>query len=144
MLNQSADLGFKIESVLVCDDIRQEKNGKMILIGVYTGSIVVPTIPAALGLSIWMQARSLEDANTLAVKIEAVSTDPEKSSETIHELAGFTSSDGKDFILAMGRVPVQIVGAGYLSVQTRYGGRGWTEVIRKEVTIAPLENASST
>lgn len=35
-------------SLIVCDDVRQEINGKLILIGVYTGDIVVSALPVTL------------------------------------------------------------------------------------------------
>ena len=39
-------LGYKISSVLICDDIRREASGKEILIGVYSSDIIVSSIPA--------------------------------------------------------------------------------------------------
>jgi hypothetical protein len=39
---------FKIRSVLICDDIRQEVSGKEILIGVYNDSMLFNTFPARL------------------------------------------------------------------------------------------------
>jgi hypothetical protein len=38
----------KIRSVILCDDIRREDNGKEILIGVYNGVILFPKFPAVL------------------------------------------------------------------------------------------------
>ena len=40
--------GYRVSSVIVCEDIRQEANGKQILIGVFSGDIIVGTIPANL------------------------------------------------------------------------------------------------
>jgi hypothetical protein len=45
---------FKVRDVLVCDDIRTEDNGKQILIGVYTGNILLNEFPASLLLSFWI------------------------------------------------------------------------------------------
>jgi len=39
---------YKLVSTIIADDIRKENNGKEIIIGVYTGVIIVPTIPAIL------------------------------------------------------------------------------------------------
>lgn len=39
---------FKLTSLIVCDDIRQEVTGKQILVGVYTGTIILSSFPAAL------------------------------------------------------------------------------------------------
>jgi hypothetical protein len=43
---------LKIISVLICDDVRREENGKEILIGVYSGDIIVTRFPAAMALTI--------------------------------------------------------------------------------------------
>jgi hypothetical protein len=48
-------LPFRVASVVVCDDIRVEQNNKFILIGVYTGNIVVGGFPAEIGLCWWIQ-----------------------------------------------------------------------------------------
>jgi hypothetical protein len=37
-----------IRSVIICDDVRREDNGKEILIGVYNGVILVPRFPSVL------------------------------------------------------------------------------------------------
>lgn len=46
---------MKISTALVCDQIRQEDNGKFLLIGVYSGSIVVNTFPATFPLALMLQ-----------------------------------------------------------------------------------------
>lgn len=50
---------LKIRSVIVCDDIRKEANGKEILIGVLAGVVNVPCVPIA--------------APTLGIRIEFIS-----------------------------------------------------------------------
>ena len=47
-----------IGNCIVCDDIREESNGKKILIGVYGADIVVPVFPAVLSLQIYMEVPS--------------------------------------------------------------------------------------
>lgn len=44
---------------LFCDDIRQEANGKFILIGVYSGEMNVGSGPASLMISTWLQISGL-------------------------------------------------------------------------------------
>jgi len=39
-------------SAIFCDDIRREDNGKELLIGVYSGSLQVPILPAPVMLSV--------------------------------------------------------------------------------------------
>lgn len=42
------------QSIVLCDDIRREDNGKLMLIGVYTGDIVSAEFPAYLSLRLFM------------------------------------------------------------------------------------------
>lgn len=45
----------EIGAVIVCDDVRREQTGKDILIGVYSGSIVITTFPFQLPLALWIE-----------------------------------------------------------------------------------------
>lgn len=44
-------------SGLLCDQIRQEVNGKLFVIGAYTGDMVFPGFPAAIPLAMLAQVR---------------------------------------------------------------------------------------
>jgi hypothetical protein len=44
-------MAFRHKYTLVCDEVRQENNGKFFIIGLYTGPIVVTQFPAPLGLT---------------------------------------------------------------------------------------------
>ena len=44
-----------VQSALICEDVRTELNGKLILIGVYSSDIGVPQFPTRMNLSVWMQ-----------------------------------------------------------------------------------------
>jgi hypothetical protein len=50
--------------VVVCDDIRQEKTEKFILIGVYAGSIIMNELPNLLKLSFWLLIDTRENNDT--------------------------------------------------------------------------------
>jgi hypothetical protein len=43
---QMSDRGYDVVSALVCDDIREERSGKEILIGVYNSAIIFNQFPA--------------------------------------------------------------------------------------------------
>jgi hypothetical protein len=45
----------KFTAVVLCDDIRREISNKDILIGVYSGDIVVPTFPAFINAAFWLE-----------------------------------------------------------------------------------------
>lgn len=48
-----ADL--QVTAVVVCDDIRKEVTGKDILIGVYSGDILVPDLPMVINAAFWIE-----------------------------------------------------------------------------------------
>ena len=47
---------LEFRSVIVCDDIRKEVTGKEILIGVYSGEIVLRSFPNQFPASLWIEA----------------------------------------------------------------------------------------
>jgi hypothetical protein len=56
-------LGYKITSLIICDDIRREASGKEILIGVYSKDIIVKDIPTRLPQLSFRISVALEHAN---------------------------------------------------------------------------------
>lgn len=48
---------FDVETVVVCDFIRHEGNGKDILIGVYGSGIRVAALPTNIALSFWIELK---------------------------------------------------------------------------------------
>ena len=48
---------FDVETIVVCDFVRHESNGKDILIGVYGSGIRVEALPTSIPLSIWIEAK---------------------------------------------------------------------------------------
>jgi hypothetical protein len=47
------DAKLTFESVVICDDVRFENSGKLILIGVYSSDIAVTRFPAQFGLVVY-------------------------------------------------------------------------------------------
>jgi hypothetical protein len=75
---------MRIHNVTVCDQVRVENNGKFLLIGVYTNTILLAQFPSHFGLNIW-----------LLVEPDAVGTRPfsfrakmQKSGAQIFEIDG--------------------------------------------------------
>ena len=56
---------------IFCDDIRQEFNGKVILIGIYQGSLVTPAFPLATQLATYVDVRHVTDGeHEFAIKAQ--------------------------------------------------------------------------
>jgi hypothetical protein len=133
-----SERGFSIESVLLCDDVRKEDNGKVILIGVYSGAIIIPEVPANLALSVWFQLRAEEAANHLAMRAKL-----EHGDSTVSIVGGITSEQdfrvepGDQITVATEKLLLQIVGPGHLLLQVKFGDREWTELMRKPISVDP-------
>jgi hypothetical protein len=67
---------IEILDVITCDDVRQEHNGKELLIGVYAGEIVVPEPNAVIETTFWVRFRSSKPGK---VQLEFKVTDPDDS-----------------------------------------------------------------
>lgn len=55
---------IEIVNALLCEDIRQEKSNKYIIIGVFTGDIIVKKLPATIPICVFIQARMANTGET--------------------------------------------------------------------------------
>lgn len=51
---------FGIETAVLCDQVRREDNGKLILIGVYAGGVLLNSYPTTLSLAGYVEGQILE------------------------------------------------------------------------------------
>lgn len=61
-------------TAVMCDDIRQETNGKLILIGVYTNDVLVLQYPVNLELAFWLMLK-FENVGEYKLKLMLCSND---------------------------------------------------------------------
>jgi hypothetical protein len=132
----------RVIAALVCDDVRKEDNGKEILIGVYTGGIVVPAMPAALILSLWLflepkgsgelpiEMQLLNDEGTQLIHARALGVVQDTNAELTAALA---DADDDRSSLAFARFPVKFEKEGRLRFQVKVGNDDWQTVAEKRV-----------
>lgn len=60
-------MATRISAGFLCDDVRLEKSGKLVVVGMYTQDIVFQEFPATISLSIVVQLHEVADG---ATKIE--------------------------------------------------------------------------
>jgi len=87
---------------LLCDEVRQEMNGKFIVLGLYTPDIVVPVVPFAL------------PSLTFFVVAEA-------DAPTIGEFSFKLTQHNSDAVLAGGSGKLQVQQAGHVALPLRLG-----------------------
>jgi hypothetical protein len=52
---------LRFNSIVVCDEIRTEITGKDILIGVFSGEILVSAFPAVIGVAFWSEIENSDE-----------------------------------------------------------------------------------
>lgn len=113
---------MKVHNLTVCEEVRQEMNGKFILLGVYTNSILVNQFPAQFPLSVWTLLEA-EETGSAAISLrlrmeEAALTLLEvKGSLEVQELENWTP-------FAFGGV-VNVSNPGKLHVELKVDDAPW-------------------
>ena len=129
---------FTVESVLLCDDIRREDNGKAILIGVYSGDIVVPQFPAVLRLSLWLQGTTRQVISKVHLKARVTdATGHATSEQDLAPNSEFKAGKDEPFIFAIGVVMAQFNATGALSILVQANNEEWTQVMEKKIVLRP-------
>lgn len=128
----------QVVSALVCEDVRIERNGKHLLIGVYPSDIVMGQVPGFLGLMFWIQLGYLEKR--------------EQAFEFKASLAGDDLLSGKFTLtpqgevdratIPLGQFPIEVVRVGDLKVDVRPEGGRWKNAITIPVRRGPSATAA--
>lgn len=122
---------MKIESAFVCDDVRQEGNGKLIFVGAYSQDILLPMFPVGLSLQVVLCVR-FDKRSTFDLEAEAFIDDKRllKGNLKVNNTV-----EGFGFVHLPLPVP-KIDGPGILRVQVREANAKWNEVIKIELKAA--------
>lgn len=115
-------------NAVLCDDIRQEKNNKYILIGVFSGDVVVPQFPATLALSLYAEYFSDTPGQQNATLIYALSGE-----KKIEAHAKISIRSPGTATLALPPVPIEFPEPGELTISVQLTDSEPFELLRKQV-----------
>lgn len=121
---------MKIESVILCDDIRVEDTRKHLLIGVYLNDVVVSQFDAALIFRLWVQFYPDKEGD-LSLEVRMKGTAIDKSPL----FRGIINIDKKDELatLRLPQMPIIVTREGELEFQIREKGKRWKTAKRISV-----------
>ncbi len=138
-MNELASIN--IDNAIACDDIRQEVNGKFILIGVYSGDVILPFIPVTLPISFWMMAHPSKEGN---YHIQFRLTLPgESPTQTKGEMIVQVKEESTTAVaLPLPPIFLQIGAPGQITLDYREGDGPWKTVCTLEAKLAPAPPAS--
>lgn len=130
---------LKITNALLCDDVRTEDNGKAIIIGVYTGHVVFSSFPAPWRPVIWFEVRPWGQGQiAFEIKMEA----PGLEKPHVEKGAGVIGTED-GIVVEFKLKTIQVPGPGRLIVSMRPEGGRWTEVLSKQIQLAPTSASAS-
>jgi hypothetical protein len=132
---------LEVESFVLCEEIRHEINNKMMLLGVYTGDIVVPHVPAMLRFAMYLSLKGVtKGSHNFECFLEGA--------------GGKTGFEGTIEALGTGEesaviltppLPLKIDGVGPLSWKIRFDKSKWITVTTRNVqlgnVVSPFEFA---
>ena len=122
-------------NAILCDDHRREDNGKVILIGIYTGDIVVSNIPANILLRVWLNFRT-EGTGGEDISVRIV--DGESGLLTGIDGRIDNVSGEEDYIsLVTPKLPLSFDEEGTIVVQWKSGESDWIDLISKRIICKP-------
>lgn len=124
---------FEIRSSVLCDEVREEKNGKQILIGVYLSSILVPDFPAKIPLTLWIQVYS-EETGKYSGDIRVLGTD---ESVLLRGQCGFEIKNSGIATVSFPKMPLELQKEGKLSFQWNFGWPDWQTIKEMDVFKQP-------
>lgn len=119
---------LKVTNAILCDDIRKEQGtNKAILIGVYSGDLVLPTIPADVQLAVYLELVAPAGAYVVEIKFSG----PQKG----HAIMKATLETARDGIgtIASPRVGINMAQEGVFRIDARVNEGRWTNLISKRV-----------
>jgi hypothetical protein len=118
--------GFRVKSLLVCDDIREEKSGKEIIIGVYTGAIIFAQLPAKLNKIVFRIDVQFLKRGAKQVAFQIRDEKKELKFELIGSLPEDTTTDSGVFIFELAAIDVQT--QSWMNVWMRLDDDPWEKV----------------
>lgn len=128
-------LPFKITAVVACDDIRQEINNKAILIGVYSGSIVVPSFPADIGVAWWIQLNA-DKMGKYEVEVRVLK---DGNSTLLRGILALDVHTPGWSTIALPRAPLQLQGPGHLELEIKLkDDQKWMSISEIDVMEGPV------
>lgn len=136
-------MSISFKSVIYCDDIRKEDNGKLLFIGVYSSIIHPYQFPANLRLAFWVTGQTTAPIQTVHFKLVIQPKSGAKSEEALFEPMEGAAPSSESFDKPVG-VNFALTGVGIrfdeesdLILKARVEGGRWKQISSMPVLIHP-------
>lgn len=129
MLEPVAD--YTVVSAVLCDEVRIENNGKYLLIGVYSGGIVLDRLPLTFGVSAYIEAAL--PAGTTKIEISCTLGEAELAEITVEVEVPEAGIHG----VATPRFGANVASPQNLCIAVGFNGGEKREVQRRPIIVVP-------
>lgn len=123
---------LRIQSAVICEDVRKEQSGKTILLGVYAGDMVFVTNssgPFPTQKILWVQAECLSNESTMA-EFQISYNDKELMTVKQESPSG---KKGRVFAFPITRIGMSVEAPASLDVKFREPGGRWKKILRQPI-----------
>ncbi len=122
-----------VRYALVCDEVRREDNGKLLLIGTYASSIVFQRLPANIGLSL-ICCIDADQPFSSEANLRALLND-----EVIRTARGRIEVQEPSFnnLFPIPKMPLSIREEGTLTFELQFDEESWQRLIAVPVILQP-------
>jgi hypothetical protein len=121
----------ELASAILCEDIRQEKSEKLILIGVFTGNIFIDKVPADLPFALFVPGVSSKPGPS---EIQIRYSGPGRGRAIIRAVLQ-TTKENEVVNLIVPRLTVHMECEGTFKVDVRTDQGRWRPIVRKEIEL---------
>ena len=126
---------ISVETVVICDDIRREDNGKVILIGVYNNVIILERYPAVIQPKFWLQCKASADGN-VPLKMRIIANKKQKLYEAKADIDVERGQFGF-FAFGLHSPPIKLASPCSLTLKFQQPGKRWQTITEFVVAKGP-------
>lgn len=132
---------IELDSIIICDDVRREDNGKLILIGVYPSGIGVGKFPATVAVDVVVFFRP-QKAGKVCFRVEFVrSWNNQATGGNVNmELIPPQDEKLKDIQeiqhVTIGKLVLTLEEVGQLTLKYKYEDEDWEEIRELPITLS--------
>lgn len=127
------NLPFKIDRSIMCEDVREEKNGKYTLVGVYVGDIQFSAIPGNIAIAFFLEV-SLKRSGKFEIHFRL--SGPGDHSALIKATVLFGEITGPA-VIATPRIDLLVDQEGDFTMEISSDGANWTTIAAKRISLNP-------
>jgi hypothetical protein len=130
---------LRFSAIVVCDEIRTENTGKDILIGVFSGDILVPSFPTVIGVAFWCEVENSEE--DIGIKEYELRIGVEKGQSLRFKITADIRAAGTS-TLKIPTVRIHITDRAFISLELLEGDY-WRVLKSKKVLLIEQQTATS-